>query len=83
MEFTLPSNFPGDLAATLAFGLLAILLVVGGYKLFDLVLTRIDFDEELKKNNYSVAIVIAVFILGLCYVIGQVVNGVFTSGAAG
>lgn len=76
MELTLPKNFPGDLAATLAFGMLAILLVVAGYKLFDLILTKIDFDEELKKNNLSMAIVIAAFIGGLCYVIGQVVSGV-------
>lgn len=76
MKFTLPENFPGDLAATLAFGLLAILLVVTGYKLFDLILTKVDFDEELKKGNLSMAIVIASFIAGLCYVIGQVVSAV-------
>ncbi|MES2705986.1 MAG: DUF350 domain-containing protein [Verrucomicrobiota bacterium] len=76
MKDTLPENFPGDLAATLAFGLLAILLVVVGYKLFDLILTKIDFDEELKKGNLSMAIVIAAFIGGLCYVIGQVVSSV-------
>lgn len=76
MELTLPKNFPGDLTATLGFGLLAILLVVAGYKLFDLILTKIDFDEELKKGNLSMGIVIAAFILGLCYVIGSVVSAV-------
>lgn len=76
MSFTLPEHFPGDITATLAFGLLAIVLVVTGYKLFDLILTKIDFDEELKKGNLSMAIVIAAFIGGLCYVIGQVVSAV-------
>ena len=76
MSFTLPEHFPGDLAATFGFGFLAILLVVAGYKLFDLILTKIDFDEELKKGNLAMAVVIAAFVGGLCYVIGNVVSAV-------
>lgn len=76
MSFHLPEYFLGDITATLAFGFLAILLVIAGYKLFDKVVTRIDFDEELKKGNVAMAIVIGAFILGLCFVVGQVVTSI-------
>jgi putative membrane protein len=79
MNFRLPEYFLGDLTATLTFGLLAILLVIAGYKIFDIVLTRLDFDEEIKKGNLAMGIVIGSFILGLCYVIAHVVTTI-TSG---
>jgi len=34
MEFHLPEYFLGDLVATVAFGIVAVLLVVMGYKFF-------------------------------------------------
>jgi uncharacterized membrane protein YjfL (UPF0719 family) len=74
MNFHLPEYFLGDITATLAFGLLAILLVIAGYKIFDIVLKRLDFDEEIKKGNLAMAIVVGSFILGLCYVIAHVVS---------
>jgi uncharacterized membrane protein YjfL (UPF0719 family) len=74
MNFHLPEYFLGDITATLAFGLLAILLVIAGYKIFDIVLKRLDFDEEIKKGNMAMAVVVGAFILGLCYVIGCVVS---------
>ncbi len=74
MNFHLPEYFLGDITATLAFGLLAILLVIAGYKIFDIVLKRLDFDEEIKKGNMAMAVVVGAFILGLCYVIGSVVS---------
>lgn len=74
MTFRLPEYFLGDITATLAFGLLAILLVIAGYKIFDLVLRGLNFDEEIKKGNTAMAIVVGSFILGLCYVIAQVVS---------
>lgn len=76
MTFELPPHFPADLLATMAFGLLATLLVVAGYKLFDRIITKIDFDEELKKGNVAMSIVVGAFILGLCYVIATVVTAI-------
>ncbi len=74
MNFRLPEYFLGDITATLAFGLLAILLVIAGYKIFDIVLKRLDFDEEIKKGNLAMGIVVGAFILGLCYVVAHVVS---------
>jgi putative membrane protein len=76
MQFNLPDYFFTDLASTAAFGLLAILLVVVGYKVFDKLTPKLDFDDLLIKNNLSMAIVIGSFILGLCYVIARVVSAI-------
>jgi len=58
MEFHLPEYFLGDLAATLAFGILAILLIILGYVTFDKLTPKLDFNDLLNKGNVSMAVVI-------------------------
>ena len=76
MQFQLPDYFLTDLASTAAFGLLAILLVVVGYKVFDKLTPKLDFDDLLNKGNLAMAIVIGSFILGLCHVVARVVSAI-------
>jgi uncharacterized membrane protein YjfL (UPF0719 family) len=76
MHFNLPEYLPGDLVATAAFGILAILLIVLGYITFDKLTPRLDFSDLLHKGNMALAIVMGSFILGLCYVIGRVVAAI-------
>ena len=76
MEFHLPEYFLGDLVATFAFGLLAILLIVLGYVTFDKLTPKLDFGDLINKGNMAMGVVIAGFILGLCYVIGRVVSAI-------
>ncbi len=75
----LPEHFPGDIVATLAFGIIAILLVVAGYKLFDWALPKLDFDEEIKKGNVAMGMVVGAFIIGICLVVARVVAAVLGS----
>ncbi len=56
------------------FGGLGIVMCVLGYKLFDLVETRIDFADEIKKGNVAAAVVIAAFLVGICFIIGRAVG---------
>lgn len=56
------------------FGAVGIVLSIFGYKLFDLVETRIDFAEEIKKGNLAVAIVVGAFLIGICIIIGRAVG---------
>jgi len=79
MEFHLPEYFLGDLVATVAFGIVAIFLIILGYVLFDRLTPKLDFDELLNKGNVSLAIVIGSFMLGLCYVVGRVVSAIVGS----
>ncbi len=72
----LPEYFFGDLVATAAFGVAAILLIIFGYFAFDRLTPKLDFDDLLNKGNIALGIVIGSFILGLCYVVGKVVSAI-------
>ncbi len=76
MQFHLPEYFAGDLVATVAFGIVAIFLIVLGYIVFDKLTPKLDFNDLLNKGNVALAIVMGSLILGLCYVIGRVVSSI-------
>ena len=76
MMLHLPPYIVGDLISTFVFGLVAILLIVIGYKVFDKLTPRLDFDGLLKNGNMAMAVVIGSFIIGLCYVVAHVVSAI-------
>ena len=76
MQMHLPDYFLGDLTATVAFGILAILLIIFGYVAFDKLTPKLDFNDLVSKGNIAMGIVIGSFILGLCYVVGSVVSAI-------
>jgi putative membrane protein len=76
MEFHLNEAFFPDLVTTAAFGVLAILLIVVGYVVFDKLTPKLDFSDLINKGNTAMAIVVGSFILGLCYVVGRVVSAI-------
>lgn len=57
-----------------AFGALGILLSSFGYKLFDIIETKVDFAEEINKGNMAAAVVVAAFLIGICYIIGRAIG---------
>jgi uncharacterized membrane protein YjfL (UPF0719 family) len=63
-----------SIGAAVLFGVVGIVLSVFGYKLFDLVETKVDFAEEIKKGNMAVAIVLAAFLIGICMIVGRTVG---------
>lgn len=81
-EFSIPDNFWVGLAGSAVFGLVGlVLLLVGllvGYKMFDKIIPEINFGEELKKGNMSVAVVVAVtmaaLVLGIAYIVANVIH---------
>ena len=76
MQMHLPDYLLTDLVSTVAFGVIAILLIVLGYVTFDKLTPKLDFNEMLNKGNVALAIVVGSFILGLCYVVGRVVAAI-------
>jgi uncharacterized membrane protein YjfL (UPF0719 family) len=56
------------------FAILGIVMSTLGYKLFDLIDTKVDFAEEIRKGNMAAAVVVAGFLLGICYIIGRTVG---------
>lgn len=61
-----------NIVLSFIFGLIGIILLVFGYWFFDKVLTKLDFNQELKEKNVAVAIVIAGFMIA----IGMIISGV-------
>jgi len=76
MQMHLPDYLLTDLVSTVAFGVVAILLIVLGYVTFDKLTPKLDFDDLLNKGNMALAIVVGSFILGLCYVVARVVAAI-------
>jgi putative membrane protein len=76
MQFQLPEYLFGDLVATAAFGIVAVVLIVFGYVVFDKLTPKLDFSDLIAKGNLSMGIVVGSFILGLCYVVGRVVAAI-------
>jgi putative membrane protein len=79
MQMNFPDYFLVDLLATVAFGIIAILLIVFGYVTFDKLTPKLDFNDLLNKGNLAMGVVIGCFILGLCFVVGRVVSAVLGS----
>lgn len=69
-----PDTFPELLGAATLWSLLGIFLLIFGYKLFDWVIRKIDFDAELAKGNVAVAIVAAALILGVAIIIHAAIS---------
>jgi uncharacterized membrane protein YjfL (UPF0719 family) len=71
---TLPENFWVGVTGSVIFGFLGIVLLLGGFKLFDWLLPRVDFQKELHDSPIASAIVIAAFFLALAHIIASVVH---------
>ena len=65
--------WPGPLVSA-AYGLVGIVLLLGGYWLFDLITPRIDVQKELCEKNMAVATVVAAILLGVAYICAHVIQ---------
>jgi putative membrane protein len=64
------------LLAAAAFGLVGLVLVLLGFKAFDVVTPKIDVQKELTENkNNAVAIVAAAVIIGVAIVVSKAIAG--------
>ncbi len=69
-----PETLPGLLGAAAIWSVLGIILLAFGYKVFDLILRRVDFDGELAKGNTAVAIVAGAVILAIAIIIHAAIS---------
>jgi len=63
-----------NIGISIIFGFIGIVLLVFGYWFFDKVLTKLDFNQELKEKNVAMAIVIAGFMIAIGIIIAGVVS---------
>jgi len=71
---TLPENFWVGVLGSTVFGIMGILFLLFGFKLFDWILPKVDFQEAMKANPMAAAIVVASFFLSLSHIIASVVH---------
>lgn len=62
-----------NLGLSFVFGVVGIIILILGYKLFDKIIPA-DFNEELKNGNMAVAIFLAGALIGLAIIVSQVVR---------
>jgi putative membrane protein len=56
------------------YAFLGVVLMFVAYKLFDLLTPQLNYAEELKKNNISVAIFIAALFISIGIIVGGALN---------
>lgn len=57
------------LMATATFGLLGIVLMLVGFKAFELVTRRLDIEKQLEERNVAVGVVVAALLLGVSAIV--------------
>jgi uncharacterized membrane protein YjfL (UPF0719 family) len=62
------------MAGNLLYAALGMLLMFGGFLLFDKLLPRVDFSAELAKGNVAVGIVIGALFFAIAYIVGRSLN---------
>lgn len=57
------------LVGTLAFGLVGIVLMMVGFKAFEMVTRRLDIEKQLEDRNMAVGVVVAALLLGISMIV--------------
>jgi putative membrane protein len=57
------------LLGTAAFGLLGIVLMIVGFKLFELITRKLDIEKQLDNQNMAVGIVVGALLLGVSLIV--------------
>lgn len=62
-----------NMALSLGFGIVGIIILILGYKLFDKLIPA-DFNKELENGNIAIAIFLAGALVALAIIVSQVVK---------
>ena len=58
-----------SLMGTAAFGLLGLVLMLVGFKAFEVITRRLDIEKQLEDRNMAVGVVVAALLLGLSLIV--------------
>ena len=73
-EFSLPDTFWIGAVGSFVYGFIGLLLMIFGVIILEVITRRLQIQDELKKGNTAVAIVVAAVIGGVAYVAAHVVH---------
>jgi putative membrane protein len=62
------------IAVNFLYATLGVLLMYVSYRLIDMLIPQVDFNEELKRGNIAVAIFIGALFLSIAMIIGGALN---------
>jgi putative membrane protein len=68
-------TFGMSLAAVAAFGLLGIVLLIIGFKVFEWITPKLKVEEELTKGNVAVGIAVGALLLGISLIVVRAIGG--------
>lgn len=71
---SLPENFWVGVFGTVVYGLLGILMLLCGFKVFDAWLSKVDFEKVMNDNPLGACIVIGAFLLSVAHIVASVVH---------
>lgn len=74
VEWTLERIRDG-LPAAAAFGLLGILLLVFGFKMFEWITPKLDIEKQLQEGNMAVGIAVAALLIAIGIIVAVCVGG--------
>ena len=63
-----------NIGLTVLYAVIGVTLLFVAYKVIDLLLTKINFEDELKKGNIAVAIFIAALFISIAIIISGSLN---------
>lgn len=69
------TSFEMSLAAAAAFGVLGIVLLAIGFKVFEWITPKLHVEEELAKGNTAVGILMGAVVLGISLIIVRAIGG--------
>ncbi|MGD0896373.1 MAG: DUF350 domain-containing protein [Thermoguttaceae bacterium] len=72
----LPEHFLSDLVATFGFAVVAVIALLIGYKLFDILTPKCNFQDELSKGNVAVAATLAGYFIAIAAIVASVAHAV-------
>lgn len=70
-----PEAFGLSLLAAAVYGLLGIVLLALGFKVFEWITPKLNVEEELAKGNTAVGILIAAVVLGISLIVVRAIGG--------
>jgi len=70
----MPTDFWIGAAGSLLFGSVGILLFLLGFKVFDWMLPKVDFQHSLRESPLAVSVVIAAFFVAIAQIISAVIH---------
>lgn len=69
------NTFEMSLLAAATFGLLGVVMMLLGYKMFEWITPKLNVEEELAKGNVAVGIAVGAVVLGISLVVVRAIGG--------